>query len=260
MERIYQYILFCCMLLSLGLAPQMQAQTIDISGLSPTSTPAGTSLTFHTAEPPSAANQIDPTMAQAGTTYFAYFFDAANTCYSAEGLAIHVVCAGTSPAANNTPAGTSLTYHTGLPVSTANQVTPTSGFYYAAFFDPVNACFSDEVSGVFFDPACNAIAAGDDTFTGLQAGGTTPTVFTNDNVNGVTATDSLVTTPVVIANGGLTGVSFNADGTINIPAGAANGTYLLTYEICLESDPTTCDQAVVTIDICNLVVPTLIKN
>ncbi len=160
MKKLYQYISFCCFLLSLGVAPQMQAQTIDISGLSPLNTPAGTSLTYHTAEPPTSANQIDPTTAQAGTTYFAYFFDAANSCYSDEGLAIHVVCEGTSLTANNAPAdpNVSLTYHTGLPVSTANQVTPTSGFYYTAFYDAANDCFSDEVSGVFFGNCCTADA------------------------------------------------------------------------------------------------------
>jgi len=59
----------------------------------------------------------------------------------------------------------------------------------------------------------------------------------------------LVSTPSVIADGGLTGVTFNADGTANIPVGTNSGTYTLRYEICLEADNAICDQADVVITI-----------
>ncbi|MEM7534515.1 MAG: hypothetical protein AAF639_20200, partial [Chloroflexota bacterium] len=95
-----------------------------------------------------------------------------------------------------------------------------------------------------------SITANDDNFTSQSAGGTTPTVFTNDDANGTTpATDALVTTPTVISNGGLTGISFNTDGTANIPAGAASGTYNVTYQICLEADNSVCDQGIATIEV-----------
>jgi hypothetical protein len=113
---------------------------------------------------------------------------------------------------------------------------------------------------------CASMVAAADNFTNIPAGGTTPSVFTNDNANGTTpATDALVTTPTVAADGGLTGVTFNADGTANIPAGATAGTYNITYNICLESSPSTCGHAVMTVAVAalcavNNIVPVIIKN
>lgn len=51
----------------------------------------------------------------------------------------------TTLTASNTPAGTTLTWHTGTPATTANKVTGTAmaaGTYYAAFFDATNNCYS----------------------------------------------------------------------------------------------------------------------
>ena len=96
------------------------------------------------------------------------------------------------------------------------------------------------------------IIAVDDDFTGspIAAGGMSPTVFTNDDADGTSpATDALATTPTVSADGGLTGVTFNSDGTANIPAGAGAGTYTVTYEICLEVDNSICDQGDVMITV-----------
>ncbi|ASS50232.1 MAG: hypothetical protein A3D31_11740 [Candidatus Fluviicola riflensis] len=48
--------------------------------------------------------------------------------------------------ASNTPAGTTLTWHTGTPATNANtvanSVAVSSGVYYAAFYDAVNDCYS----------------------------------------------------------------------------------------------------------------------
>lgn len=51
----------------------------------------------------------------------------------------------TTITASNVPSGTTLTWHTGTPATTANKVTGTAvaaGTYYAAFFDATNNCYS----------------------------------------------------------------------------------------------------------------------
>jgi hypothetical protein len=51
----------------------------------------------------------------------------------------------TSITASNTPANTTLTWHSGTPATTANKITGTAvaaGTYYAAFFDATNNCYS----------------------------------------------------------------------------------------------------------------------
>ncbi|WP_460218111.1 DUF7507 domain-containing protein [Psychroserpens sp. MEBiC05023] len=105
--------------------------------------------------------------------------------------------------------------------------------------------------------ACNRIIAEDDDFSGSPingvTGGTTASVF-DDNGNGtddadfVAATDGNVSDNISISNdGGLTGVTINTDGTINVPAGTVATTYTVEYTICLDVAPTICDTAEATI-------------
>jgi len=96
------------------------------------------------------------------------------------------------------------------------------------------------------------IDAVDDNFTAnsVEAGEITMSVYTNDEGDGgVQGTDALLTTPIVVFDDGLTGVTFNPDGTANVPVDASSGTYVVTYEICLESDNVICDQADVQITV-----------
>lgn len=92
-------------------------------------------------------------------------------------------------------------------------------------------------------------------------GGTTPSVFADngngiDEADGVAATDANIDDNINISNdGGLTGVTINTDGTINVPAGSTAGTYTVEYTICLDVDNSICDTADVTIEIidpCNI--------
>uniref|UniRef100_UPI00262E6E87 beta strand repeat-containing protein n=3 Tax=uncultured Psychroserpens sp. TaxID=255436 RepID=UPI00262E6E87 len=104
------------------------------------------------------------------------------------------------------------------------------------------------------DPSINAE---NDDFSGTQfnpvTGGTTTSVFADngngiDTADGVAATDGNIADNINITNdGGLTGVTINTDGTINVPADSVPGTYTVTYQICLDVDPTICDTADVTI-------------
>ncbi|MCC9065368.1 DUF7507 domain-containing protein [Flavobacterium piscisymbiosum] len=76
-------------------------------------------------------------------------------------------------------------------------------------------------------------------------GGTTPTVFGNDTLDGVTflPTDVTLTTSTVLP----TGLTLNSDGTITVDANTAPGTYPITYSICQVANPLICDTATTTV-------------
>ncbi|MEC4051061.1 GEVED domain-containing protein, partial [Flavobacterium sp. SUN046] len=84
-------------------------------------------------------------------------------------------------------------------------------------------------------------------------GGVTPTVFTNDTVNGASFLPSaVIATPVTMPSG----LTLNANGTITVAAGTAPGTYPVVYQICQVANSTICDTAsssvvVTTIDAVN---------
>ncbi|WP_394331536.1 beta strand repeat-containing protein, partial [Psychroserpens damuponensis] len=108
--------------------------------------------------------------------------------------------------------------------------------------DPTIVAENDDFSGTAFNPV---------------TGGSTGSVFDNngngtDTADGVAATDGNISNNISISDdGGLTGVTINTDGTINVPAGALPGTYNVQYTICLDVDPTICDTATVTIVVGN---------
>lgn len=95
------------------------------------------------------------------------------------------------------------------------------------------------------------VDANDNDFTSTPipiGGGTTASVFSDDDIDGSVPTSTSVDVSLTDV-GGLTGATINADGTIDIPAGATAGTYTLTYEICQEGNPTNCDTATVMIEV-----------
>jgi hypothetical protein len=73
-------------------------------------------------------------------------------------------------------------------------------------------------------------------------GGTTPTVYTNDTLNGAAFVDAAVT-PSITNTGGITGLTINPDGTLAVPAHTPANTYTVTYKICEVLNPTNCDTA-----------------
>ena len=81
-------------------------------------------------------------------------------------------------------------------------------------------------------------------YTGGDAGDVT----TNDTLNGVAVTDSEITISVT-NDGGLTGVTIAADGTLSVPAGTPAGSYAVTYQICENLNPTNCDTATATVTV-----------
>ncbi|MBT0540570.1 hypothetical protein J5300_10025, partial [Riemerella anatipestifer] len=95
--------------------------------------------------------------------------------------------------------------------------------------------------------SANLIDAVDDNFGVVSSGGKTGSVFANDKSSDGSVPTSLNTDVSLVNLGGLTGATINPDGTINIPANAAAGNYVLTYRICSPKGQTTnCDTATVT--------------
>uniref|UniRef100_UPI003D656545 Ig-like domain-containing protein n=1 Tax=Psychroserpens mesophilus TaxID=325473 RepID=UPI003D656545 len=105
------------------------------------------------------------------------------------------------------------------------------------------------------------ITANNDDFSATPVnpiiGGTTTSVFADngngtDIADGSTATDANIDDNISISNdGGLTGVTINSDGTINIPSDSTPGAYTIEYNICLDVDNSICDTANVSIVVGN---------
>ncbi|MGP6087744.1 OmpA family protein [Antarctobacter jejuensis] len=99
-----------------------------------------------------------------------------------------------------------------------------------------------------------AIAAVDDDLTPLVVnsaiGGEIGTVLDNDTIGGrPVAKDGSDTFIVVMADGGIAGVTIRDDGTISIPKGTAQGDYTLEYRLCSELNPAVCDTALLNIKV-----------
>jgi len=95
------------------------------------------------------------------------------------------------------------------------------------------------------------IDAVDDDFRRLRinncAGGTTPSVFSNDNINGASFLPSAVTVSLV-APLSIPGATIDANGVITIPPGTAPGSYTLNYNVCIVGG-FSCDTAAVFLNI-----------
>jgi hypothetical protein len=94
------------------------------------------------------------------------------------------------------------------------------------------------------------LAALNDDYTSAPisaaTGGTTASVLANDVASGAAVVAADVT-PTLTSDGGLSGATLGADGTITVPAGATAGAYTLAYSLCLVAAPTVCDPATVTL-------------
>ncbi|EFX59906.1 hypothetical protein DAPPUDRAFT_126303, partial [Daphnia pulex] len=131
------------------------ATTVNLNNTTATNIPNGAVLQWHTGLPASASNKVSNPSSVLGGLYYAVFYDATNNCYSANGFGVKPIqvvitncpnpCnAGTmapvlsadsainncpqttvdltSITSSNTPNGTSLQWHTGLPASAGNKV------------------------------------------------------------------------------------------------------------------------------------------
>ncbi|PAT41596.1 hypothetical protein CK623_01360 [Vandammella animalimorsus] len=99
------------------------------------------------------------------------------------------------------------------------------------------------------------IAARDDVFDNVAPGGTTPSIFGNDLVDGQNAalsSDWALQTgswEAVDPTPGGKALVLNTNGTVSVPADAPAGEYKYRYRICRKAAPTECDTAFFTLNL-----------
>ena len=103
------------------------------------------------------------------------------------------------------------------------------------------------------------ICAEDDNPSSINGGtgGTIPTVFVNDKINGAAflQTDVSLTTSTLPS-----GLTFNLDGTITIAPNTPAGTHLITYTICKSTNLGVCDSATVEVVITAPIIDAITEN
>ena len=165
---------------------------------------------------------------------------------------------------SSAPDGFYLEWWTTVNRAPGTQVTDTDilnagpGTYYAFYIANTGPCEDPAYSKVIVtDDKPGCIVANDDTygpFTGLS-GGTTGSVLENDLFNNQSVDpDDITLTPGTPSYPGLV---MNPDGTITVPPGTPEGTYTYPYTICLQAQPTYCDDAIATITV---VAPEIVAN
>ncbi|NJN77823.1 MAG: hypothetical protein HC803_05400 [Saprospiraceae bacterium] len=140
--------------------------TVDLNALHTGTVPANSTLIWSTDNNASdglATTAMSPV--SAAGTYYAYYYDAANTCYSPQSQGVVVLlqivrpkwCQTTCPASTVNlndeidltllPPGLILTWHTGTPATDLNKITNATtvgaGSYYGAFYDPIAMCYGN---------------------------------------------------------------------------------------------------------------------
>jgi gliding motility-associated-like protein len=171
---------------TIGLSNICPSTTADLTLVTASNQPKGTTLEWHTSVPVSSATKVANPKSVTVGIYYAVFFDATNNCYSKSGtlttpLVVSItscpnpcqagpiapkvsqevltnICPSTTAnlttiTASNTPSGTVLQWHTGVPATSFNKVTNPSavlgGTYYAVFFDATHNCYSGNGFGMY---------------------------------------------------------------------------------------------------------------
>lgn len=118
---------------------------------------------------------------------------------------------------------------------------------YVTFKSSATNLVSGDTNGhydVFYriNPLYTVLVDQDFSGTTLDAGTSSGSVLGSATKNGqpIDAEDYVLS---ITDDGGLTGVTINADGTLTIPEDAESGTYTVTYQVCESAAPTYCNTA-----------------
>ncbi|MFY2765495.1 hypothetical protein, partial [Arenimonas sp. MALMAid1274] len=148
----------------------------------------------------------------------------------AAGQSVTITMTGTAPVV--TPAT--------VAANTASVTAP------AGVTDPDLANNTDTVPAITVDPlAIDAVNDSAGPVNGFVANTNVVNVLGNDQLNGAAVNPADITL-VPVTNGPLT---VNADGSVDVAAGTAAGTYTVDYEICEVLNPANCDTATVTVTV-----------
>lgn len=169
------------------------------------------------------------------------------TNYSAVNASYDIPC-GSSTAnlssltASNQPGGTTLTWHTATPATTANKITPVTSVgggtrkVYASFFDGSINCYAPTQQISIYAAVC--AGADDYSATPVTQGVATalPSIFANDTYNGAGFTLPNANVQFAYELWNLSYATVNEDGTINVLPSTPAGTYTFMYKI-IDTDP-----------------------
>jgi hypothetical protein len=233
------------------------ATSVNLNSLITSSTPAGTSVVWYSNATHTGTALSTPMMVSTAGTYYAFYYDNVNNCYSPASAPVSVsintcnstpiALANTCPAqtvnlntaitVSNIPAGTTLTWHSGTPATALNQVaSPASvgaGTYYASFQENVGGCFSPTsvAVNVSINP-CGTVLAVNDIASTLQNVSVSGSVLTNDITNGLPVS----VTPLTAAVHG--SLVLNSNGTfVYTPTNGFVGKDSVQYQLCPVSIP-----------------------
>ncbi|WP_172838044.1 Ig-like domain-containing protein [Stenotrophomonas sp. LM091] len=124
------------------------------------------------------------------------------------------------------------------PVGTTGAVT----FTYQTCLPAPDAALCGTAS-VALNVNTGTLLAGDDSFTGIAPGGSTPSVLANDSLNGVSPPPANAVTLSLV--GAPAGIGINPDGTLSVGSGVPSGPTSITYQVCEAAAPTNCANATV---------------
>jgi gliding motility-associated-like protein len=82
-------------------------------------------------------------------------------------------------------------------------------------------------------------------------GGVAGKIYLNDLLNDDVISGTLIPkiTLTILDKDGITGLTIDATGNVNVPPGVPSGIYEITYQICETANPNNCDTAVITIQV-----------
>jgi large repetitive protein len=156
-----------------------------------------------------------------------------------------VVTPASNPGVALDPATGNVNVAPGVPAGTysiAYQICETA--------NPSN-CATANVSVVVTAPPITADNDTSAAINGGTGGNAVANVFANDTLNGapinLAAITATVTTPATSIGGGPVPVLNTATGSVDVPPNTPAGTYLITYQICENNNPTNCSSATTTV-------------
>lgn len=152
-----------------------------------------------------------------------------------------------------------ITLNTTTGILSISSIVPPGTYLLKYKICTLDSCSKCSTATITITVNPQTIDAVNDNFSGTPidylTGGITPSLLTNDTVNGSTTNpeDVILT---LINNGGIAGATINVNGGIDVPVGTLINTYTLQYSICLVSNPSICDTATVTVTVADRVITT----
>lgn len=238
------------------------APTVDL-GAHVGTAPSGSTVVWFTNSTHTGSAYATPTTAGTGT-YYAFFYDVTNNCYSpasspvivtistcsSSSIQVHNICPSTTVdltarVSSTPPAGTSVVWFTNSAHSGTAYATPATadaGTYYAFYYDATNNCYSPASNGI--EVVISLCTNPDVMVTNIN----TPTsgnVSTNDNV----PVGTTYGTPVPSTGNPSVGtITMNLNGTYTFTA-TIPGVYTYNVPVCPPGVTLNCPTELLTITV-----------